>query len=145
MELVERVGGFGIVELNVKERALLNRLTELAYNQYKYTLGVSDYPQTDEYLAIMRDLFPKVPLKEPDKYGEGKVYFFSGKCYFFQAFAPYSSLNVDLPYLPERSDGDRKNCQLNVLFPENVKELHYPVTISIPNYSLNIDDDMVKI
>src|SRR3989344_3465097 len=104
MELVDRVGGFGIMELNVKERALLNRLVELADNQYKYTLGVSGHKETTEFLAIMGDLFPKVHLEEPTSYGSGKVHFSNYPSTYFQAFVPYLSLGVELPYLPERSE-----------------------------------------
>ena len=146
MELVDKVGGFGIVEANKKERALLDRLVELADYQYKYTLGVSGHKETTECLAIMGDLFPKVHLEEPTSYGSGKVHFSNYPSTYFQAFAPYLSLNVELPYLPERSEGDRKRCQLSVLFPTNFKENNYPVTISIiDSYSPNVDDDIVKI
>ncbi len=82
MELVDKNGGFGIFQLNKKERNLLERMQALAENQNKYTLGWDRYPQTQEFSTLMGDLFPEVLFQQ-----EYSVH--HQQSHYYRPFAPY--------------------------------------------------------
>ncbi len=141
MELIDKKGGFGIFQMGSKEVELLNRMKSLAENQNKYTLGCDKYPQTSEFSAVMKDLFPEVP---PSGYN---AHFFRENTYY-QSFAPYQELMIDSRFprgtILTKHGGDRS--RLTIVFSNFAEQNQYPITMALTEfYTPNVVDDIVAI
>ena len=62
MELIERIGGLGRMQLSAEEKVKVNALREIiSQNGFKDFLG-RDSSRTGEYNSLMEELFPAFPL-----------------------------------------------------------------------------------
>lgn len=146
MELVDRRGGMGIIQFDAKEVNLLGKMRALADNEYKYILGCSRYPQTQEFSGIIRDLFPEFPLQS-----SYSVYNSKERSYYFKPFAPYRELGIDatLPasIIPLTHSYHAGQCRLDIILPDHTEQNRYPVSVVLLDAYTpsNVTDDVVKI
>ena len=143
MELVDKNGGFGIFQFDSKEAVLLERMQALAKNQNKYTLGWDRYPQTQEFSALVRDLFPEVPL-EPSY----SVYCPEQTSHYYRPFAPYSEVRTDSNFPKGTIINQHGNNRsgLTILFSALAEQNQYPISMTLLDfYAPSIADDIIDI
>ena len=143
MELVERMGGLGIFQLDSKEVTLLEKMRTLAENQYKYTLGWDKYPETKTFSTLIRDLFPEVPLQS-----SYSVYHPREANHYYRPFAPYRELRIDSQFPEETIKGEYNNNKsgLTILFSGLAKQNQYSVSMALMEfYTPGVADDIVDI
>jgi len=141
MELIERNGGFGIFQLNSKEVTLLGKMRALAENEYKYVLGSKQYPETQEFSTMMKDLFPEVPQPISNVYCPK-----GGSDYFFP-FASYQQLGIDsnFPRGTIRSEHNGDRSRLTIIFSKLAEQNQYPISMALMEfYTPSYVDDVVK-
>jgi len=148
MELIGREGGFGIFQLDRKERVLLDKMHALASGQHNfkksYSLGWPRDSETQEFSALARDLFPEVPFD----HSSYTVYCPQETSHYYRPFAPYVELRID-SHFPEGTiinEHGNNRSGLTILFSELAEQNQYPVSMALLEfYKPGVADDIVDI
>lgn len=144
MELVKKIGGFGIIQMDVKEVMLMENVRELAGNQNRYTLG-SENKETAQFMSLIKDLFPHFPLRKSSEYSKHfTVYAQETENYTNVPRSLVVSVRSHFGLHPLGRSGH--GVDLDLVFPKNNPDYKYPITVALDyNYHPDSLDDIAKL
>ena len=164
MELVERIGGFGIFQTTATETELLTEIRKLAENQHKSvprylghikryetnyvlgytTLGQTKIKETQMFVSLVRTLFPTFAIDTRE----------TADVQYFKAYAHDKIKYVNVaggktvevtPHYTDQRVRKEPIC-LEILFSEDCQYNIFPITVALPvGYVPNSVDDVVEL
>ena len=142
MDLIDRIGGLGKIEVSAAEERAIEELQYLA-SHYTLKYGIlPDNSETQKFKEIMGGLFPEYPLVARSSMWSGGALLRPNE---YAGIGLVRELVID-SRLPFDKKGPRTDTNLRILKPEHGRDLEYFMTVMVDNtYIPDCRDDVAQI